>query len=146
MKLTRSTEYALLAASYVARQMPLGAVVAKRIADEYAIPQGYLLKVLQQLVRSQILDSVRGPQGGFVLARPADEITILDIVEAIEGTFITDSGDLLQKNGPGFQVLKGIFHQASREAARILRDSTLAELVSAPVQSATSAVAPVPSA
>lgn len=114
---------------YIARHMPLGAVVAKRIADEYAIPQGYLLKVLQQLVRSQILDSVRGPQGGFVLARPAQEISVLDIIEAIEGAFITDSGELLQKNGHYFQGLKEVLFQASRDAARILRLTTLADII-----------------
>ena len=59
------------------------------------------------------------------------DITVLDIVEAIEGTFITDSGELLQKNGTYYQRLIEALRHASQDAARILRRSTLADLVGA---------------
>lgn len=61
-------------------------VPAARIAAAEEIPPFYLSKVLKDLVRAGILDSVRGRGGGFRLARPADEITVLEVLEAAEGT------------------------------------------------------------
>lgn len=80
-----SVRYGLLAAAYVARHKEQGLVISQAIAKEYNIPLEYLLKIMQQLVRVRILSSKRGPRGGFYLARPAGKISMLDIIEAVEG-------------------------------------------------------------
>jgi len=103
--------------------------VAKRIAEEHRIPPGYLLKVLQQLVRGHILDSVRGPQGGFVLARPAEDMSLLDIVEAIEGTLTTTWTPLRNTNGHFHQALRARCRCATEQASRVLAETSLAQLL-----------------
>ncbi len=56
-----------------------------RLSEDIGASRNHLAKIMQQLVKYGYLKSVRGPNGGFVLNMPADEITILDIYEAIEG-------------------------------------------------------------
>lgn len=55
------------------------------IAQKRGIPERFLLKVLKPLVAAQVLFSVKGPNGGYRLARPASEITILEVLEAVDG-------------------------------------------------------------
>jgi Rrf2 family protein len=85
MKISRSTGYGLLAAGYIARNEKNGIVLSQTISKEYNIPLEYLLKILQQLVRGNILRSKRGPRGGFVLGKPVGKITMLEIIEAVDG-------------------------------------------------------------
>jgi Rrf2 family protein len=85
MKISRSTGYGILAAGYIARNQQDGIVLSQTISKEYNIPLEYLLKIMQQLVRANILRSKRGPRGGFVLARPTSKISLLDIIEAVDG-------------------------------------------------------------
>ena len=85
MKISRSTGYGLLAAGYIARNEKGGIVLSQTISKEYNIPLEYLLKILQQLVRANILRSKRGPRGGFVLGKPMSKITMLEIIEAVDG-------------------------------------------------------------
>ncbi len=60
-----------------------------KLAQEIGASRNHLAKVLQQLVKYNFLKSVRGPSGGFVLNKPASQITILSIYEAIEGEIDT---------------------------------------------------------
>jgi Rrf2 family protein len=85
MKISRSTGYGLLAAGYIARNEKDGIVLSQTISKQYNIPLEYLLKILQQLVRANILRSKRGPRGGFVLSKTVSKITMLDIIEAVDG-------------------------------------------------------------
>jgi Rrf2 family protein len=85
MKIRRSTGYALVAVGYIAQNHANGAVLASDVSKKYDIPMEYLSKILQQLVRSNILKSKRGPRGGFRLARAHHEVTLLEIFEAIDG-------------------------------------------------------------
>lgn len=63
----------------------------KEIADKLAIPQPYLAKILQVLARKKILHSTKGPHGGFYLLTPADKLTLMDIIDAIDGMNFFDS-------------------------------------------------------
>jgi len=83
MKLTRSTNYGIIAVGYIA-QNEEGAN-SREIAKEYGIPLEYLLKILQDLVRANVLTSKRGPGGGFKLAKSANQINLLQVVEALQG-------------------------------------------------------------
>lgn len=85
MKTSSATKYALLAVGYVAQHKDKNLVLSQHVAKAYDIPPEYLFKVMQSLVRVQILRSKRGPRGGFRLARPLSKITMLDVIEAIEG-------------------------------------------------------------
>lgn len=57
----------------------------KEISEALEIPSPFLSKIMQTLVRKKILNSIKGPHGGFSLARPAEDISIMDIVEIIDG-------------------------------------------------------------
>ena len=90
MRVSRSTQYALLAIGYVAKNQGDGLVRSEDIAKQYEIPLEYLLKILQQLVRAKVLRSKRGPQGGFWLAKPTNKISMLEIVEAVDGELTSE--------------------------------------------------------
>jgi Rrf2 family protein len=62
----------------------------KEISEALDIPSPFLGKILQTLARKKILNSIKGPHGGFSLGRPAVDISIMDIVETIDGTDIFD--------------------------------------------------------
>ena len=88
MGISRSTGYALLAVSYIARHNSGKITLSQDISKQYDIPLEYLLKILQQLVRANVLQSKRGPRGGFSLAKSPKRITMLDIIEAVEGPMV----------------------------------------------------------
>ena len=81
--ISQTVEYALRAMSNLAS---LGgtATTSGEIAKATRVPQGYLSKVMRDLVRADLVRSFRGPHGGFVLAREAEAITVLDIVNAVD--------------------------------------------------------------
>jgi len=85
MRVNRSTNYALLVVGYFARHPDEKVVLSKTIAGEYGIPPEYLHKIMQQLVRINVLRSKRGPNGGYSLARALSKITMLEVIEAAEG-------------------------------------------------------------
>lgn len=89
MKISRSTGYALLAAGYIAKHQDQGVILSNAISEKYNIPLEYLLKILQQLVKANLLRSKRGPRGGFSLARPVKKITLLDVIEAVDGPMVS---------------------------------------------------------
>jgi Rrf2 family protein len=95
MRLGRAAAYAVFATAHLAQNANGTPIQGRDIAECCGIPSGHLLKILQQLVRAQILNSERGPAGGFVLRKPATDITLLEIVEAIEGPI---NGDLMLRS------------------------------------------------
>lgn len=83
--LSQTVEYALRATLFVARNHPAPQPVSE-IADGVEAPRGYLAKILSELAKSGILESSRGPGGGFRLARTPDGLVLADIVHALDGT------------------------------------------------------------
>jgi Rrf2 family protein len=85
MALSEGVEWSLHCAWLLA-QVPEGQPVSsRRMAEFYGLPPAYLSKLLKSLVRAGVLDATTGPRGGFRLARPPGEITVLDVVDAVEG-------------------------------------------------------------
>ena len=85
MKLNQATDYAIRSVLHLSG-LPFGQVVeAKLIAEEENIPTRFLLKIMRLLTQAGIVESYRGVNGGYALARQPSEITMLDVVEAIEG-------------------------------------------------------------
>ncbi|WP_192827140.1 RrF2 family transcriptional regulator [Actinopolyspora erythraea] len=76
-------------------------VSAARLAGIYELPAPYLNKQLQALVKAGVLESIPGPRGGFHLARPAAEITLLDVVVAVEGREEAFRCSQILRKGPG---------------------------------------------
>ncbi len=85
LKLSKKIDYSLIAISHIAYQGDDKIVNAKRIASEHHIPSELLAKILQKLAREGLIDSQNGPKGGYVLARSPEEITVGEVVKAIEG-------------------------------------------------------------
>ena len=85
LRFTKRADYGLMAIHYIAVHEDLGAVSAKRIAEEFHIPAELLAKILQRLARQRLITSTNGPKGGYVLARRPAEISVGDVVRALEG-------------------------------------------------------------
>lgn len=83
--LSNACEYGLRASLYVATRADEGYVPIRRIAEALSISGPFLTKVFQQLTQAGLMTSYRGPKGGVALAKPADEITLHDLVVAIDG-------------------------------------------------------------
>lgn len=89
-KFSKKADYGLMALQYMAT-VRFGVVAqarivnTKEIAEEYNIPAELLAKVLQALAKHGIVESQNGPKGGYLLAKEAGEITIAQVLEAIEG-------------------------------------------------------------
>ena len=85
LRLSKRTDYALIAMRHLALNTDRGWASAREIAEEYHVPVELLAKVLQRLVRQGLLASHQGINGGYELARAASGITVADVIEAIDG-------------------------------------------------------------
>src|SRR5512133_1779518 len=85
MQLTREGDYGIRSVLYLARQPYKKISFVTEISDEYKIPRSFLAKILQKLVRAKLVRSYRGVKGGFSLARQSRDISMLDVIEAVEG-------------------------------------------------------------
>ena len=130
---SRQCEYALRAVLYLALQ-PAGELVSIReMVKRLGLPYHFLAKILQGLSRRGMLVSSKGPRGGFALALPAREITLLQIVEAIDGPalmttcvlgFAQCTGDHPCSVHDRWAVVRENVHSmlASRNIAQMARD------------------------
>jgi Rrf2 family protein len=85
MEISKASAVAIHGLAYIADAPDQAPLDVKEIADGLGMPQGYLAKTLQTLSRNQLVYSRRGPRGGYQLARKPRDISLLDIIEAIEG-------------------------------------------------------------
>lgn len=85
MKFTRGADYGTLGILYLARQPRDRVVLISEIAAAQAVPESYLAKIFQDLVKAGLVRSHRGARGGFTLARAPEDITLRQVIEAIEG-------------------------------------------------------------
>ncbi|MDP6450823.1 MAG: Rrf2 family transcriptional regulator [Lentisphaeria bacterium] len=81
--LSQTTEYALRTVVVVARHQN-NRVTVRQLAEETAIPQHYLAKVIQLLARARVVNTQRGKGGGITLAQPPAEISVLDIIDVMD--------------------------------------------------------------
>jgi len=85
LRFTKRADYGLMAIHYIALNHGYGAVSSKRIAEEFQIPAELLAKILQRLAKKGLIMSQNGPKGGYALADQASEITVGQVVRALEG-------------------------------------------------------------
>jgi Rrf2 family protein len=130
MRISRSTGYALLAVGYIAQNQKQGIILSQSIAKKYNIPLEYLLKILQQLVRANVLRSKRGPRGGFNLAKPPKKITMLQIIEAVEGPMISQLNLTEQAHGEKFAArAEKNYEKAIAQAKAVFEKAKLPDLM-----------------
>jgi Rrf2 family protein len=85
MRLSFGSAYALRALVHLMSGKENAPVPSRVIAAVQGLPERFLGKVLKPLVTARILHSLKGPNGGYRLARPADRISLLDVIEAVDG-------------------------------------------------------------
>jgi Rrf2 family protein len=85
LRLSKKADYALIAMKHLALRGDRGSSSAREIAEQYDIPIELMAKVLQRLVRRGLLASHQGTRGGYQLARVPAQISVADVIQAIEG-------------------------------------------------------------
>lgn len=114
MRLNQATDYAFRAVLHLSC-LPRGQVVeAKLIAEEEHIPMRFLLKIFRLLIQAGIVESYRGINGGYALARTPAEISMLDVIEAIEGPIrinrcLISPGECSKKFSPRCPIHHALF-------------------------------------
>jgi Rrf2 family protein len=85
LRLSKKADYALMAMKHLALRSDASAASAREIGEAYDIPIELLAKVLQRLARRGLLVSQQGTRGGYALARPAAQISVADVIQAVDG-------------------------------------------------------------
>lgn len=85
MQITREGDYGIRSVLYLSRQPFKKISYVNEISEEYQIPRSFLAKILQKLVKAKIVRSYRGVKGGFSLARLSSNISLHDVIKALEG-------------------------------------------------------------
>lgn len=131
---SQTAEYALRAIVVLADD-PDNPLTAHAIAAKASVSPDYLVKVLQPLVRSGLVTAQRGRGGGFLLARPADEISVLDVVSAVDTIRrITHCPLGLKTHGVNLCPLHRKLDDAMRLVIDAFATTTIAEVLSQPGQ------------
>jgi Rrf2 family protein len=131
MKLTRASSYALHAVAYMAQQKSTDPVASHNIAKARKIPERFLLKVLKPLVSARVLQSIKGPNGGYKLARGASNISVLEIIEAVDGAIQGQPSWAEHNNAPLNNKIENICKQSADVVRKYLEKVHLSDLVAA---------------
>jgi Rrf2 family protein len=138
MRMSDGVEWAAHSCVVLAALPPDRALPASRLAEYHGVPAAYLAKHLQALARAGIVETTKGPRGGYRLARAASEVTMLDVVEAVQGPEPAFRCTEIRRRGPAavpareYRALCGI-HVAMNRAddawRESLRATTIADLL-----------------
>jgi Rrf2 family cysteine metabolism transcriptional repressor len=137
MRLTAKSEYGLLAVIDLACHAGCGPISAREIAERRNIPGTFLEQLLVSLRRAGIVNSVRGAHGGFVLAREPSEITVLHVVEALDGPLESPVCDAEPQGGCGRGAscaASAVWWRAQYALRRVLTSTNVADLASMQAQ------------
>ncbi len=131
MELTRKGDYAIRGIVYLASQPPDKISLLSEIAAAVDVPQTFLAKIFQQFSKTGIVKSFRGTGGGFMLANPPEKITLLQIVETVEGTIIPNRCVLRpgECERDSFCTVHPVWIKIQHQVREILGEITLKELV-----------------
>lgn len=117
MKIARETDYAVRCLLHMARR-PDGIFTVREISGPRGIPPAFLAKILQKLGKAGIASSVRGARGGFRLARHPGAITLLSVIEAVEGPLAPN--ECLVEGNRCSQATRCAVHPVWRELREVL--------------------------
>jgi Rrf2 family protein len=125
MKVSAKAEYACLAVIALARHRTDQAPIRIReIAGSYGIPERYLVQILLQLKGAGLVYSSRGAGGGYRLARPADQISLAEVLSAIDGP----GEPLREAQEPAAQALTSVWEHLRATEQAVLNQTTIAQL------------------
>jgi len=135
MQITRQADYAVRAVHYLSQLEADQRAATSQIAQQQRIPPSFLAKIVSQLSVAGLLQTSRGARGGVSLARPADEITLLEVVEAIDGPILLN--DCVADNGSSCVFgdecpMRPVWCDAQAELVERLGNATFAHPVKAP--------------
>ncbi len=146
LSLTRKTDYALVALAMLGqrRALGLGPVSARVVAEQYNLPQPLLMNVLKELGQARIVTSTRGATGGYELAHDPAQVSVLDVITAIEGPVrLAQCCDGLPVMGQGCAVeaascpAKGAVKHLHRRLVGLLESVSLQDLLAESEESET---------
>lgn len=131
IQLTREGEYGIRSVIHLAMCGRKRIVLARDIADVQGIPESFLRKILQKLVCKGLISSYRGAKGGFALAKPPEQITLLEVIEAVDGPVLLNKcvlrlGECDQES---FCPVHEVWVEAQRRLADILGGTTIADVI-----------------
>jgi Rrf2 family cysteine metabolism transcriptional repressor len=131
VRLTAKSEYGVLASIDLACSYGRGPVSAREIAERQSIPPRFLEQLFVSLRRAGIVTAVRGAHGGFALTRDPADITVLDVVEALEGPLqasLCDSGKEIGCLKSGTCAAAPVWARATKALRDVFATATLASL------------------
>lgn len=131
MKLSQSASYAVNATVRLAEQGSRTPLSCGKLADEGQMPERFLLQILRDLAKKGILHSARGGSGGFTLDRDPKEITLLDLVEAIDGPLTPSIPPMNTLPLDSAEMLRNAMRTITESTRRQLAAITLSDLVRA---------------
>jgi Rrf2 family protein len=130
VRVSAKVDYALRALCELAAA-PTGPVKGERLATSQTIPPKFLENILTELRRAEIVASQRGVEGGYQLARPAEEITVADVIRALEGPIASVRGSRPENVGyvGAARGLQPLWIDLRASMRGVLEGTTLADLV-----------------
>lgn len=131
MRLTAKSEYGLLAMIDLACNFGEGPVSAREVAERRGIPPRFLEQLFVTLRRAELVSAVRGARGGFTLAKPPAQTSVLEIVEALEGALTASVCDSEREIGcvkSGTCAAAPVWARATAALREVFASTTLAEL------------------
>lgn len=132
MRISAKSDYAVRAMAELAAAGAHGAVKAEQIAVAQDIPLNFLLGILRELRNSHLVRSQRGREGGYVLSRPASEITLADVIRAVDGPLANVRDlSLTELSYPGAaESLRDVWMAVRGSLREVLENVTVADLAS----------------
>jgi Rrf2 family protein len=132
VRISAKSDYAVRAMAELAAAGAHGAVKAEQIAVAQDIPLNFLLGILRELRNSHLVRSQRGREGGYVLSRPAAEITLADVIRAVDGPLANVRDlSLTELSYPGAaQSLREVWMAVRGSLREVLENVTVADLAS----------------
>jgi len=130
MQISRRVDYGLRAAIYLAGRDPEKSCSVAEIAGRQGIPRKFLEKIIQSLIRSGLVKSKRGHDGGYTLNRSPGEITFRDIIEALEGPIAVNVCMDPQSSCGHLPkcTMIGVWHEIQRRVMDVFAHTTLADV------------------
>jgi Rrf2 family protein len=128
MRLSMKGDYGLRAVLDLAERYGQGPVQSEAIARRQGVSEAYLDQLLTLLRRSGLVRSVRGPRGGHELARPASEITLMQVLSALEGNFLP-AGPESTQDLPSVRVQQELWQRVREVTQKILDSTTVHDLL-----------------
>ena len=132
MKLSRTVAYAVQATLQLAKNQSASPVPCSTLATEGKMPERFLLQILRNLVTHGILRSTRGVEGGYSLIKSPENISLLEVIEAIEGPYDTENGLNEKQEENSQDKLKDALFQVTSTTRKQLEAIKLAQLLPLP--------------